>query len=265
MKRVNTGELRRLFGTRIPAWAAVIALAAGAFFPAVISIVGPENATPPMPGLDTPEGVQIVLGIAGLTLFLPALLGVFAVAGEYQHRTIVTTFITAPRRGTVLVAKLLVYAFAGLGYGILLAASTGAVLLLHAGISGTPLGLASADLARDLAGVALAAVAYTAIGVAVGAITRNLLLAAGIVLGWFYLIEPMIMLIPGINTAYPLLPGGATASLVGFTFLTDAMSAQLHLSGPSILSPWVGALVLFVYAAVAAAIAFVLPLRRDIA
>jgi ABC-2 type transport system permease protein len=139
------------------------------------------------------------------------------------------------------------------------------VLLLHAGISGTPLGLAPADLARDLAGVALAAVAYTAIGVAVGAITRNLLLAAGIVLGWFYLIEPMIMLIPGINTAYPLLPGGATASLVGFTFLTDAMSAQLHLSGPSILSPWVGALVLFVYAAVAAAIAFVLPLRRDIA
>jgi ABC-type transport system involved in multi-copper enzyme maturation permease subunit len=265
MKRVITGELRRLFGTRIPAWAAVIALAAGAFFPAVISIVGPENATPPMPGLDTPEGVQIVLGIAGLTLFLPALLGVFAVAGEYQHRTIVTTFITAPRRGTVLVAKLLVYAFAGLGYGILLAASTGAVLLLHAGISGTPLGLAPADLARDLAGVALAAVAYTAIGVAVGAITRNLLLAAGIVLGWFYLIEPMIMLIPGINTAYPLLPGGATASLVGFTFLTDAMSAQLHLSGPSILSPWVGALVLFVYAAVAAAIAFVLPLRRDIA
>ena len=265
MKRVITGELRRLFGTRIPAWAAVIALAAGAFFPAVISIVGPENATPPMPGLDTPEGVQIVLGIAGLTLFLPALLGVFAVAGEYQHRTIVTTFITAPRRGTVLVAKLLVYALAGLGYGILLAASTGAVLLLHAGISGTPLGLAPADLARNLAGVALAAVAYTAIGVAVGAITRNLLLAAGIVLGWFYLIEPMIMLIPGINTAYPLLPGGATASLVGFTFLTDAMSAQLHLSGPSILSPWVGALVLFVYAAVAAAIAFVLPLRRDIA
>lgn len=170
-----------------------------------------------------------------------------------------------PRRGTVLVAILLVYAFAGLGYGILLAASTGAVLLLHAGISGTPLGLAPADLARDLAGVALAAVAYTAIGVAVGAITRNLLLAAGIVLGWFYLIEPMIMLIPGINTAYPLLPGGATASLVGFTFLTDAMSAQLHLSGPSILSPWVGALVLFVYAAVAAAFAFVLPLRRDIA
>lgn len=265
MKLVITGELRRLFGTRIPAWAAVIALAAGAFFPAVISIVGPENATPPMPGLDTPEGVQIVLGITGLTLFLPALLGVFAVAGEYQHRTIVTTFITAPRRGTVLVAKLLVYAFAGLGYGILLAASTGAVLLLHAGISGTPLGLAPADLARNLAGVALAAVAYTAIGVAVGAITRNLLLAAGIVLGWFYLIEPMIMLIPGINTAYPLLPGGATASLVGFTFLTDAMSAQLHLSGPSILSPWVGALVLFVYAAVAAAIAFVLPLRRDIA
>lgn len=265
MKRVITGELRRLFGTRIPAWAAVTALAAGAFFPAVISIVGPENATPPMPGLDTPEGVQIVLGIAGLTLFLPALLGVFAVAGEYQHRTIVTTFITAPRRGTVLVAKLLVYALAGLGYGILLAASTGAVLLLHAGISRTPLGLAPADLARNLAGVALAAVAYTAIGVAVGAITRNLLLAAGIVLGWFYLIEPMIMLIPGINTAYPLLPGGATASLVGFTFLTDAMSAQLHLSGPSILSPWVGALVLFVYAAVAAAIAFVLPLRRDIA
>jgi ABC-2 type transport system permease protein len=110
------------------------------------------------------------------------------------------------------------------------------VQLLHAGISGTPLGLAPADLARDLAGVALAAVAYTAIGVAVGAITRNLLPAAGIVLGWFYLIEPMIMLIPGINTAYPLLPGGATASLVGFTFLTDISARAAVLT--NIESAW---------------------------
>lgn len=31
------------------------------------------------------------------------------------------------------------------------------------------------------------------------------------------------MIIPAVNVAYPLLPGGATASLTQFTFLTDTV------------------------------------------
>ncbi len=55
--------------------------------PGVLAIVGPENANPPMPGIDTAEGAGLILGLSTVTLFIPALIGTVAVTGEYRHRT----------------------------------------------------------------------------------------------------------------------------------------------------------------------------------
>ena len=82
MTRLIHGELIRLFATRLPLLAAGVAVLAGATITGLLSLVGPENATPPMPGLDTAEGVGIVVGINGLLLFVPALIGAIAVTGS---------------------------------------------------------------------------------------------------------------------------------------------------------------------------------------
>ncbi|WP_350347771.1 ABC transporter permease [Agromyces sp. G08B096] len=265
MSRLLHGELVRLAATRLPVWTAVVAVAAGASITGLLALVGPEHATPPMPGIDTADGVALVLGINAMLLFLPALIGTVAVTSEYRHRTIGTTFLVAPRRARVLVAKLGVYSLVGLAYGAVTAASAGLALAGAAAVRGVPLGVTPAELGALLVRLALAAAVYTAIGVAIGALARHQLVAIGIVLGVFYFLEPLLMLVPGVNAVYAVLPGGATAALLASTFLGEAVAAEVPmLLAPQHLSAAGGALLLLAYAAAAAVAAVAVPLRRDL-
>ncbi|GAA5205221.1 ABC transporter permease subunit [Microbacterium kyungheense] len=258
------GEFARMRATRLPLWTLLAAVCCGGLLPGALAIVGPENANPPMPGLETPEGAALLLGLGGVLLFVPALIGTLAVTGEYRHRTIGTTLLAVPRRGVVLGAKLVAYAVLGLAYGIVSSLTAGLVLVGAAGVRGVRLGIPADALVTVLAQLALAAAAYMLIGAAIGAIARNTIVAMGIVLGYFYFLEYVLMLIPGVNALYPYLPGGATASLTRFTFLTDAIAAETSLASAPLLSPPAGAAVLVAYALAAAAVAVLVPLRRDL-
>ncbi|HET8994943.1 MAG TPA: hypothetical protein VFN32_14175 [Rhodococcus sp. (in: high G+C Gram-positive bacteria)] len=264
MKNAVRGEFIRLFSTRLPVWAIVAAVLSGAGLTGVLGLVGPENASPPMPGLDTPQGVAIAVGLTGLLLFVPALFGTIAVTGEYRHKTIGTTFLAVPRRGAVLGAKLFVYSVFGLVYGLLMALSSALALWSVTAVRGIELGASAGDLATILSRVALAAAIYALLGVGIGALVRSQLVAVGIVLGYFYFLEPVLMILPGLNTLYPFMPGGATAALTDFTFLSDTVSGEMSLGATTLLTPMLGALVLVTYAAVASAAAIVAPLRRDL-
>lgn len=264
MMRLVRGEFTRLFATRLPVWSAALAVAAGALFTGLIGLVGTENGNPPMPGIDTPEGVAGVLGINGVLLFVPALIGTIAITGEYRHRTVGTTFLVAPRRGAVLAAKLVVFAAVGLGYGALMAGSAGVALVGAAAARGVALGATAGEIGLLLMRLAIAAAVYVLLGVAIGALARHQLVAVGIVLGTFYFLEPMLMILPGINLAYPYLPGGATASLLDFTFLGDAIASELPLLAPRNVSALTGAGILVAYAAAASVAAIAVPLRRDL-
>ena len=259
------GEVVRLFSTRLPLWSLLIAIGCGGILTAVIALIGPENANPPMPGLDTPEGAGLAVGLSAMLLFVPALIGTVAITSEYRHRTIGTTFLAVPRRGRVLVAKLGVYALFGLLYGVAAAGSTGIALVLAAAVRDVQLGITTGQLVTMLAQLALASTVYMVLGVAIGALARNQLIAVGIVLGYFYFLENVLMLVPGVNVIYPLLPGGATASLTRFTFLTDAVAEQTSLASAPLLPPLVGVLILLGYTLVAAVVAVAAPLRRDLA
>lgn len=265
MNHTIRGEVTRLLSTRLPLWALIAAVGCGAGLTGLLALVGPENATPPLPGLDTPAGVGIVVGLAGLLLFVPALIGTIAVTSEYRHRTIGTTFLAVPRRGRVLTAKLIVYSAFGLAYGVVASAACGLALLGASALHGVELGVSLVDLTVLLTQLAIAAAVYMVLGVAIGALARHQLLAIGIVLGYFYFVEYILMIIPGVNVLYPYLPGGATAALTSFTFLTDTIAEQTTLGAPSLLPPALGAIVLLGYAALASAVAVVLPLRRDLA
>lgn len=262
--RLCHGELIRLLSTRLPLWTLLAAVLCGGGLTGLLALIGPENATPPMPGLDTAEGAGIVLGLGGLLLFVPALIGTTAITSEYRHRTIGTTFLAAPRRSQVLGAKLAVFTLLGLVYGVLASLTSGLALLLGTTLRGQELGIAPGQLATVLAQLALASAVYMVLGVGIGALARHQLLAIGIVLGYFYVLEYVLMLIPGVNSLYPLLPGGATASLTSFSFLTDAMAQQTGSSAVALAPPLLGAAILLGYAVLAAAIAVVVPLRRDV-
>lgn len=258
-------ELLRMSATRLPLWTLVCAVLCGGGLAMLLSLIGPEHADPPMAGLDTAEGVGTVLGLGGLMLFVPVLLGTIAVTTEYRHRTIGTSFLVEPHRERVLAAKLAAYALLGLGYGLVSSLVSGLAVVLGAALHGQRLGVPTGELVILLLQLALAAAVHMVLGVGIGALTRHQLLAVGIVLGYFHLLEHLLLLIPGVSTVRSFLPGGASAALTRFTYLTDAVSAQTSMASAPLLPPLVGALVLLGYAVLAAGAALLVPLRRDLA
>lgn len=258
------GEISRLVGTRMPIVALIIAAASGLGPTGALVLSGPGSAQPPLPDVDTASGVTTALGLAGIMLFIPALIGTIAITSEYRHRTIGSTFLAVPRRGRVLLAKLICYAGFGLAYGATAGLGTGIALYGAAAVRGLVVGLPPATVLTLLLRIAVTAAIYMIIGVAIGALARHQLTAVGIVLGYFYFLEYLLMIIPGVNAIYPFLPGGASAALTRFTFITDSIGATGTLSAPGLLPPVAAAAVLIGYAAVACCVAILLPLRRDL-
>ncbi|MFG2043668.1 ABC transporter permease [Dactylosporangium sp. NPDC048998] len=264
MTQLIKAEFRRLLATRM--WFGLLltaALLAGGLIGAM-TLVGPEHFNPPMPGLDTEAGIRSILGILGYTAFVPAAIGTVAATSEYRHHTAAVTFLFAPRRWQVLAAKLITYGVAGLAYGIVLAGTAAVAFFGVAAARGVSLGLAAGTVLALLARIGVAMVVYLLLGVGVGALIRNQVVALFVVVGYLYMGETLIMMIPGANQLYPVLPGGATASLTDFTYLADALSQQLATTPVHLLPPAAGALLLVAYALAAAAIAVIVPMRRDI-
>jgi hypothetical protein len=73
--------------------------------------------------------ISLALTINQLVVFA-AVAGTVAAAGEFRHRTITTTFLTASGRSAVLVAKLVISAMLGALYGLAAAASGSLVGLI---------------------------------------------------------------------------------------------------------------------------------------
>jgi ABC-2 type transport system permease protein len=187
-----------------------------------------------------------LLGLSTLPAFVGLLLGLLAMAGEYQHRTITQTFLVTPVRGRVIAAKLVLLGAAG---AVMAAAMMGVALLVAA----VPLASAAsvevtAAVGATVAGSVLAGALLAIAGVALGALFRNQVAAIVAVALWATLGEGIVSAVaPGVAR---WLPGMAAAALGGGA---DGMPA------------WAAALLLTGYGCAAAAAATRTTMRRDIA
>ena len=105
----------------------------------------------------------------GLTNIFASIFGALAMASEYRHRSITTTYLTASRGG-VYGAKLVVYGIFGLGYGVItLAFATLGVL-----IPGDPNSFPDAGdwLLISLVGTVIIAL-WAVLGVGIGGLVSN--------------------------------------------------------------------------------------------
>jgi len=197
-----------------------------------------------------PTAIPLVAHAGVASAILTLVLGITAVAGEYRHRTITDTYLATPRRGRVVVAKLVAYTIAGVGLGVISAGNglltTGAWLASD----GTRLDLTDASMWRVVAGIVALNAAYAAIGVSLGALVRNITGTVVVALTWIALVETTVANLLGDLGRW--LPNRAGMAL-------NAMPAA-----GAMLPQWTGGLVLAGYAAVFVVAALAITVRRDV-
>ena len=149
--RLLRAELLKLVTTRLLLWLGLLLLALEVL---VISLHVSQDS---VSALAAPGNQRDAIAIASVAALVALIVGVVSSAGEYGHGTISHTFLVAPVREHVVVAKVLAGALAG----VALAAFAGVVawvlaaLLLSA--RSVPVHLGSADVMRPLFGTLLAA------------------------------------------------------------------------------------------------------------
>ena len=131
------------------------------------------------------------LGLAGG--FIAALIGVMSICSEFRHGTIRPTFVFTPKRGRVLTAKVVTSLALGTFFGLIteaLAFGTGAAVLAIRGAD-------TVLSAHTFLLVALGSIGVTALmaalGVGLGAVVRNQVLAVIGLTVWFMVVENVVL------------------------------------------------------------------------
>ncbi len=209
-------------------------------------------------GLEQTEAVDATYanGISGYIFAI--ILGIMLMAGEFRHGTAVATFITAPKRGSVLAAKLGMAAIAGV---LLMWISTGFSFFAGFLVLSTfeEAGSPSEDLfLNTLIAATIGGVVLGVIGVAIGTLIRNQMLAITGALIYLFVIDPILLtLLPEVGK---YLPTGLITAMLAI----DINAPELGFDTSSYLPPLEATGILLVYGLVFGAVAIGTSLKRDI-
>jgi ABC-2 type transport system permease protein len=207
MRRLISIEILKLRTT--PALYVSTAIVAVLTVASVISniLLAGRSGAPPLGSVDN---VAKVLSVAAVSTIVAMTMGIIVLAGEYRTRTILGTYLAEPRRGRVLVAKLVTIT----GFSALLGALTFGLALAVAKVLYSAKGVhhLPVDVPRLWIGAILGTACYGLLGVALGALTRN---TVGAIIGgivWVFVIEVGILQ-PAFPSVAKWLPTGAAVAI----------------------------------------------------
>lgn len=242
MKDLIGAEALKLRTLLLPRLVLVLsALGAGFILFAVVQIAQDENTTVTTSDLATAPAQPL--------WFLAVIVAVLAAAGEFQHRTIYSTLLEAPRRRKLVAAKAIVAA----GYGAtvtLVGTATGLIVgVLSLRAEHLPIGSFDADMWLRLAGSVTIGAMWAVLAIGLGMLVRNSTVALVTVLLWKFVLEGVLPSVTRSGEVSRWLPSGAAdALLFGRTGL---------------LEPWAGGMLFAGYAAVILLAGSVLFTRYD--
>jgi ABC-2 type transport system permease protein len=242
MRALLSSEYLKLRTLRLPA----VLLAVGTVFSAAIGVGGVLMQKTGA----TVDITEVARAVTAPMWFLVAVVAILASAGEFQHHTIRTTLLSAPRRTDVLISKAVVIGGYGTVMTVLGMASSSTAVLVTAQVDGVPLEAGGPAAWSGLAGAALAGALFAMLASALGMLTRGTALALTALLLWYFVGEavlPVVLRAPSISNWTPT--GVATT-------LIDPASQQVA----TVLA---NGAALFGYAAMFSAAAAWMFLRRD--
>jgi len=251
-------EWRKASSTKVM-WGLVVAAILFACLNVSLLILLRPSAARDLPSgalLTNADYITNIIGSAGSSAFFALILGIIGMTAEYRHLTITATFLAAPRRSQVLVAKTVLYLLIGAVMGAITFAVSFALAIVllaskeHAQIDG-------GQAMQILGGVVLGYAIYAVLGVALGALVRVQVAAVIGALAFTLIAEPLLGLF--FDWAGRWLPGGALRAVLQATAASGRGSSTTDL-----LPVWGGALVLIGYAVLFGVLASATTLRRDI-
>jgi len=203
--------------------------------------------------LRDPDMQAKALSHVGLASIFTLAFGILAVAGEYRHKTITDTYLSTPARGRVIGAKLVVYAVFGALAGVASSIVGLGVAAAWWSDKGASFGWGNSAMWTTIGGGLAWNAAFAALGVGVGALIRNLVVAIAAALAWIALVEGIVgQLIGNLARWLPFYAGQALGAG------GKAMLPQ------QLLPRWDGGVVLVLYAAAFATLAVTTSIRRDV-
>ena len=254
-------ELRKLIYLRsnwlLLIWSGLFA-ALGTVAPIMVLNSETRGAAMGFSGTSTPEGINAVFANAAGGYLFALIMGILIMTNEFRHGTAVGTFLVTPKRSTVLVAKLIAAAIAGLVvqiFSFLVAVGSGVIALgffePHAPVTAELLW--KIFRASVLSGVVLGIV-----GVGLGALVKNQIAAVTGAVIWTLIVEGLVVAF--VESIGKYLPAGAITGLVDLDFGSNDFNFSIE----NYLSPLPATLVLLGYAAAFSLIAVRTTLRRDL-
>ncbi len=270
MRAALLTEYRKLVSTRMW-WVLLLVMVAYLLFIAVVmafSLATGGGAGGPGAGsAAVPQGVDAATTVYALAnpigYVFPLLVGSLAFTTEFRHRTITSSLLVEPRRGVLVVAKLVSSVVIGLVFGIVGTASVvlgGAPVLAAAGDGAF---LASGDVWSLLAWSVVVLTLWTVVGVAFGGLVPNQVAAIVVIVAFTQFVEPIARVVgsavDALSGVAQFLPGAAADAVLGTSFF-----GGLGGGATDLLPRWAGLAVLVAYALVFAVAARSTTLRKDI-
>ena len=272
-------ELRKYTSTRL-SWSMPLAMfLVGALFAGLqgwflVSIgeipAGPDGETIAPAEAFGEDAIARLVYTSGLQFgyLLALVLGILSMSGEFRHKTVTSTLLATPRRGSLIAGKLM---------ALVLVVGLNSLAFIAGSLLGGGLALLSSDvglfpdpggLVLTLLRLLLVLVLWGLIGFGLGVLITNQVVALFVGIGVALLIEPLlsvgISFVEALADASRYFPSQATTAALDLFAGVDAEAAAVF-GGGDLLTWWVGALVLLGYALVMTVIGWIVTTRRDVA
>jgi ABC-2 type transport system permease protein len=248
LTRLVRAELLKLRTTQVWFWLLLATVAV-----AVLFVVAPIASD----SVHTPDDVAQLFTLSSTCYVFVFVLGVLGVTSEFRHKTITPTVLQTPSRWALVTAKMITYAVVGVVYAAVALAVQLVVAVPWLGARGVSVPFSDGGVQHALIGVFGVVALFGIVGLGVGALLRNQIVAVVVGIVFLLLLQNIIDAIPKVKDVYPYLPGGATAAILH-------TSGDDTVNGVHLLPTWGGVLMLVLWALVPAVVGASVSMTRDI-
>jgi hypothetical protein len=245
-------EFLKLRTTQVWFWLFVATIGVSALL--VVAQVAPHD------GIRTEAKVPdlITSFAAGPGYILVFVLGVLGVTTEFRYQTITVTVLQTPSRWAVVTAKMITYAVVGAVFALFAMCVEIAIGVPWLSSKHVKVHFGADHVQHALWAVFVVVVLFAIVGLGVGALLRNQIVAVVVGIVFLLAIENLLLLVPGVKHAWPYMPGAAAQAIL----YTNGDNSPV--SGVHLLSTTGGVIALLLWAFIPAIGGAAYSMNRDI-